>query len=999
MVLNEFKIEETLQKLELQLNRPSECSEGHELFKQIVPTQNELEALPVNIVDQPYDSIEHYRKTHYKLLHEDLIGPLRISIRTFCEGQGTAEFKRLKVYRNVRFIKCFPSWKGIQYMVTFDTASLKVKLPRRLLYGNLVCLSSDRFQDDLIFATIAYRTCSKVKQGMIGLKFLESSNDDTKQFRDFRQRKKGYTMIECDSHYIATKSVLNGLKDLKTLPLQDKIVSCTPNLSTPAYLSKPEQVKLDFTSLTGDKKHKNVQLLNIKMWPKPEEMGLNEEQRSAVHSALTTDLAVIQGGAGTGKSKVGNTIMKLLSQNQHLWNTQNQQICPILVICYGNQALDQFLEGIVDFFPEKILRVGGRCRSDKLHCFTMAHIKRQTELKASKTERYDYWITREQRREVGREIKKVIEPTFVLKFRLIRNVMSDKIIRELTNQGHEDKKMQNLGYAGPDFPLINWLGLPSTEIDIDADESLSEDDNVDDDEYNDNDERLIDTDDEMENEDFGRANSVISSAPSKKAALVYLNGKVVPAQYDLKQSRFFPETQLRKVIKQKLTETKIYTDSELNKSRQGLFDLPIKIRWRLYRYWVHQWVLHEQEKFGFHCQKYDKLSRRLQFLRRKEEKRILSQSYVIGMTTTAAAKYRDVLQDINVKIVFAEEAAEILEAHIATALPKSTQHLIMIGDNKQSRPRVNMPELSTKHNLGISMLERLIQCGIPSHSLNKQYRMSPNIADLLRHSFYPKLTEDPIPLDEMKVQGIRNNVFFIRHNEDETLDHYGKSKVNYYEAEYLLGLCKFLLGQGYRAEDITILTSYTGQMMEIQSQIQTLSLLNKVAVTNIDYFKGQENKIILLSLVCKNEEGKIDFLSAPNRICVALSRASLGLYCIGNFEKLQKHSLWNDIIQHLNNQGCIGLSLPIACTQHPNSIWTSNGFPETDAWCGVPCNEPLVDCGHLCTRTCHPSNTKHSLCEVPCEHVCEKDSKHKCKRVCHEKCDGRCLERVGVSNH
>ncbi|XP_078492601.1 NFX1-type zinc finger-containing protein 1-like [Ciona intestinalis] len=394
MVLNEFKIEKTLEKLELQLNRSTECSEGHELFKQIIPTQNELEALPVNIVDQPYESIEHYRKTHYKLLHEDLIGPLRNSIRTLREGQETTEFKRLKVYRNVRFIKCFPSWKGIQYMVTFDTASLKVKLPRRLLYGNLVCLSSDRFQDDLIFATIAHRTLSKVKQGIIGLEFLESSNDDTKQFRDFRQRKRGYTMIECDSHYLATKSVLNGLKDLRTLPLQDKIVSCTPHLSTPAYLNRPEQVKLDFTSLTGDKKHKNVQLLNIKMWPKPEEMGLNEEQRSAVHSALTTDLAVIQGGAGTGKSKVGNTIMKLLSQNQHLWNTQKQQICPILVICYGNQALDQFLEEIVDFFPDKILRVGGRCRNDKLHCFTMAHIKRQTELKASKTERYDYWITR-----------------------------------------------------------------------------------------------------------------------------------------------------------------------------------------------------------------------------------------------------------------------------------------------------------------------------------------------------------------------------------------------------------------------------------------------------------------------------------------------------------------------------------------------------------------------------------------------------------------------------
>ena len=46
-----------------------------------------------------------------------------------------------------------------------------------------------------------------------------------------------------------------------------------------------------------------------------------------------------------------------------------------------------------------------------------------------------------------------------------------------------------------------------------------------------------------------------------------------------------------------------------------------------------------------------------------------------------------------------------------------------------------------------------------------------------------------------------------------------------------------------------------------------------VRVTVVDNFQGEENDIILLSLVRSNEENRIGFLKTDNRICVALSRA------------------------------------------------------------------------------------------------------------------------------
>ena len=46
-----------------------------------------------------------------------------------------------------------------------------------------------------------------------------------------------------------------------------------------------------------------------------------------------------------------------------------------------------------------------------------------------------------------------------------------------------------------------------------------------------------------------------------------------------------------------------------------------------------------------------------------------------------------------------------------------------------------------------------------------------------------------------------------------------------------------------------------------------------VRVTAVDNYQGEENDIILLSLVRSNEDNQIGFLKTDNRVCVAISRA------------------------------------------------------------------------------------------------------------------------------
>lgn len=51
--------------------------------------------------------------------------------------------------------------------------------------------------------------------------------------------------------------------------------------------------------------------------------------------------------------------------------------------------------------------------------------------------------------------------------------------------------------------------------------------------------------------------------------------------------------------------------------------------------------------------------------------------------TPGAAKYRQILQKVEPRIVIVEEAAEVLEAHTIATLSKACQHLILIGDHQQ----------------------------------------------------------------------------------------------------------------------------------------------------------------------------------------------------------------------------------------------------------------------------------------------------------------------------
>ena len=74
-------------------------------------------------------------------------------------------------------------------------------------------------------------------------------------------------------------------------------------------------------------------------------------------------------------------------------------------------------------------------------------------------------------------------------------------------------------------------------------------------------------------------------------------------------------------------------------------------------------------------------------------------------------------------------------------------------------------------------------------------------------------------------------------------------------------------------------------------------------VRTLDNYQGEENDIVLLSLVRSNTAKKIGFLRAEHRVCVALSRAKMGFYCIGNFLLLRREGeIWEKLVPILEKK-------------------------------------------------------------------------------------------------
>lgn len=339
----------------------------------------------------------------------------------------------------------------------------------------------------------------------------------------------------------------------------------------------------------------------------------------------------------------------------------------------------------------------------------------------------------------------------------------------------------------------------------------------------------------------------------------------------------------------------------------------------------------------------------------------LREKRIIACTTTAAAMYSELITAAQIDTVIVEEAGEIQESHVLTALTPSVSQLIQIGDHKQLRPRTNNHALSVEkgegYDLNRSLFERLVLQGHPHTTLKAQHRMHPEISALVRELTYPELEDDPTTISRPKIKGLDGRVIFMNHNQPETLnkglmdrrDNGAKfTKENPFEAEMILKTVRYLAQQGYGTKNMVVLTPYLGQLRLITDLLKQdvdpllsdldsfdlirAGLLTQAAATvdksplrisTIDNYQGEEADIVIASLTRSNNDGDIGFLSAKERLNVLLSRARNCIIMFGNMETFMHskkgHDTWVPFFESMKLKSCLYDGLPVQCQNHPQT--------------------------------------------------------------------------------
>ncbi|KAL1954732.1 hypothetical protein VTO42DRAFT_785 [Malbranchea cinnamomea] len=938
---------------------------------------------------------------NFRLLREDTVGQLRDVIHTqlkFAPRGNSLKQGQLRsyVYQKARVQQLkFDRFAGLQLLVQFPQPSnVRPKnkeqrqewwnASKRLQPSALVCLTDPR--GVTVFCTVTSpvdasphgreRTAGSSlwadgNTASITLELAEPTEDNWRYVLDCYQSgnagSSSLLLVEFPGVLLpAFHATLRALQDMKRaadLPMSEFLAPLDPaansglvHVSPPEYAVAPG-FSFDLGCLMDDGSNlelrpgQQVDLDKLKA-----HSTLDDAQANALVQVLQRRIGLIQGPPGTGKSYTGVALIKVLLANK---SKIKGGLGPIVCVCYTNHALDQLLEDLwKSRVTAQIVRIGSQSKSELLEPLNL----RTAAQRISRT----------------------------------------KLEKQRQYQLHGsldfyDKSFTSLGLAamGSDRSLVKYLERHHPHH---YRQFFGKDDNG--------------------------FTQVARGKPSKTISSWLHSG---------------PKRKDRPRALEQLIEVPIN-------------EMTAKERRLLYEFWVKQSREQFYEQAISLLSSHGKTKTSLDGIRDELNLRCLNSADVVGVTTTGLARNLKMLRRLKSKVILCEEAGEVLEAHMLTSMLPSTEHLILIGDHQQLRPQIQNYELSRENRAGQqysldrSLFERLVEPDdgvgpqIPFCTLETQRRMHPSIARLIRDTLYPRLQDAPSVHQYPEVMGMRKRLFWLDHQHPEgnaaSDDALATSHWNDHEINVTLCLVNHLLRQGtYQSGEIAVLTPYLGQLHRLRRKlgqsfaitlgerdqedldragftggeeeeeekgtrptVNKSTLLRALRVATIDNFQGEEAKVVVISLVRSNSQGRCGFLRTPNRINVLLSRAQHGMYIIGNSETAKGVEMWAQVLAILAEEGNIGPALDLKCPRHPDAhiaVSEPDDFVQfsPEGGCSLRCGKRLP-CGHPCKQKCHSEMLHQAVfCLEPCPRPRE-GCTHPCAKRCGDPCPRKCLVTV-----
>jgi len=275
-------------------------------------------------------------------------------------------------------------------------------------------------------------------------------------------------------------------------------------------------------------------------------------------------------------------------------------------------------------------------------------------------------------------------------------------------------------------------------------------------------------------------------------------------------------------------------------------------------------------------------------------------------------------------LVIVDEAARCTASELLVPL-QAARWAVLVGDHAQLEPQhkaevVNAVAERTgvaKREIKRSDFERVFTTPYGAAAgarLKTQYRMLAPIGQVVSEAFYPDMPlhagrETPEIDPALLPAGLDVPLLWIETDgmgeaAAERPEEGGKSRINRAEADAIVAMLEdwhsheqfrtWLLTQQKHPAGIGVICMYAAQRDLIRRKLRQSALAylldRHLKVGTVDSYQGKENPVVLLSLVRNNEEGPMEagvrrvregFLTTPNRINVAVSRAMDRLVVVG----------------------------------------------------------------------------------------------------------------------
>ncbi|KAF8552897.1 hypothetical protein OG21DRAFT_1415208 [Imleria badia] len=858
--------------------------------------------------------VKDYLDNTFRMLREDMLFDIREQIQAVSQKKGKERSPRVTecvamvgvytgtVDRKTRWgikLQCNTDFRELRKMTDSGARLNFLKLDPRgskiLRHQSLVSLASG--QDIISFGTVnRVEELLASKPPMIVLQ-LDGAVNIRKTLTSLCVTK-NIRLIQLDAATFSFEPVLTALQKMVSVPLVKEIILWNPETPIAAFQNSvglshianavTSNLSVDLRSLLG----------------LPTSICLDKSQAMSLIAGLTKRVSLIQGPPGTGKSFIGTILAKAI----HDKTSQT-----ILVVCYTNHALDQFLGDLLKYnIPaESMVRLGGRANQ------SMEHLSLHKQPRGRF--RYD-WDE-------------------------INGLKSTASYQEDELKTHFDKL-----------------------LDV-------------------NEEKNLMTHLEVQHRDFFEAFCVPLETEDGMTR-VGRNGKAIDDSY-----LFSRWTQG--------LDAGVLSDDPHVQASARVWGMDHSARQQQLAEWQHELVTNATESI---CQTglgYNELQDTIKQEFGESTVAILRQKRIIACTTTGAAIHTRAIQKVGPKFLLVEEAGEILESHVLTALSRKVDQMILIGDHKQLRPKVNNYQLTVEKGEGFelnrSLFERLVLKGYPHETLLTQHRMRPEISAFVRELTYPELIDAPSTKQRPDVRGVHSNVIFVDHDHPEDDDSLigdredgdaKSSKQNTYEVQMVLKIVRYLAQQGYKSENIVILTPYLGQLHQLRDALKRDNdpILNDLDSSNlaragistsapselkakkgrihlatigehhffeyvvvqhpvVDNYQGEESDIVVTSLTRSNKSNAIGFMDSPERLNVLLSRARDGLILIGNSQTFLNSkkggALWRQFFTLLDNAQYVYQGFPVKCERHPERVVLLKRASDFDNLCpDGGCTEP-----------------------------------------------------------